>query len=260
MKAAMTKAKTAYDGLFTRSATPPLTMVAPAVQNAHWKNQLRAREVLRPFKASTEPSPWVTKSPLANCLEPMNLSVSLPSSFKGPPYAKAQPNKYQPKVPTHTLTRFFMSTFWAFFTRQDPVSSRAKPACMIITRAPHSSSQAESIAPFMLSTSTSNSVFVTKLAPCCRLRAVAASEIWPSCTPTSSSMASSSARRASSSTSISFGDSAASTSDPAHKKTPAASSRAMKMVLVGRRTRPPSTSMVTRRLEPWLILLPGGRS
>ena len=69
-----------------------------------------------------------------------------PLSFCAP-YAKAQPRLHQPKVPQHTLTKFFISTLEAFFARQHPVSSMAKPACMNITRAPQRQSQAESRAP-----------------------------------------------------------------------------------------------------------------
>ena len=50
-------------------------------------------------------------------------------------------------VPPQTLTRFFINTLEAFFARQQPVSSIAKPACMNMTRAPQRQSLAESRAP-----------------------------------------------------------------------------------------------------------------
>ena len=56
-----------------------------------------------------------------------------------------------PNYEKDTLTKFFIRTFEAFFARQQPVSNIANPACMNMTSAPQRTSQAESMAPAILS-------------------------------------------------------------------------------------------------------------
>ena len=66
--------------------------------------------------------------------------ISLPS-----PKAKAKPTAQKQIAAIEKLTRIFATTVPAFLPREKPISRKAKPACMNITRMPATSTQTELI-------------------------------------------------------------------------------------------------------------------
>ena len=75
--------------------------------------------------------------------------VGVPPSEAGPPIAvplspphrKANPQAKKPNIPSPYTMKFIDMVWAAFFARMRPVSTRAKPACMNMTRKPATSVQ-----------------------------------------------------------------------------------------------------------------------
>ena len=61
------------------------------------------------------------------------------------PKAKAKPTAQKQIAAIEKLTRIFAITVPAFLPREKPISRKAKPACMNITRMPATSTQTELI-------------------------------------------------------------------------------------------------------------------
>mmetsp|Transcript_19965 Transcript_19965/g.46835 ORF Transcript_19965/g.46835 Transcript_19965/m.46835 type:complete len:299 (-) Transcript_19965:28-924(-) len=143
----MKNAKPAYVKLRTLSATPPLTMVTAVVQKTHWKNHcIKLLWQDSPEQLSTGrmcPSAIVKRLELAKPVVPKR-------SYFRSPYANAHPQSHHPKVPTHTLSKFFMRRLDAFLARQVPVSNMANPPCIRAAMLAHIQSQMVSRALAML--------------------------------------------------------------------------------------------------------------
>jgi hypothetical protein len=61
------------------------------------------------------------------------------------PNANANPHAYQASAAIEKLIRILATTVPAFFARENPISRKAKPACMNITRQPATITQTELI-------------------------------------------------------------------------------------------------------------------
>src|SRR4051794_4298194 len=77
----------------------------------------------------------------------------------GPPKAKAKPTAQYKSPAIEKFVRIFAMTVPAFFAREKPISRKAKPACMNITRQPATITQIELIPiesgmPFLLPTAS----------------------------------------------------------------------------------------------------------
>src|SRR5215212_10474842 len=69
--------------------------------------------------------------------------MMLPS---GPPKANANPQIHQPIAAIEKFVRIFATTVPAFFARENPISRKAKPACIQITSRAATTTQIELIA------------------------------------------------------------------------------------------------------------------
>ena len=102
-----------------RSAMPPEMMVAAVAAKTDWKNQ-KVR--------SHWPASLVGSTPVRPKLEPpMKPPMSEPNMMPKPSRKKAG-------CPAAKSRRFFMRMLPAFLAREKPISTRAKPGCMNMTR------------------------------------------------------------------------------------------------------------------------------
>src|SRR5882672_2606073 len=155
----LTKLKRTNDENFQRSAPAPVGIVAAVSMNTSWKrNRVATPGVSR---SGLRKNPRSPKSP--KLLPPISstsswLSVGSPPNVERgptPPICSAKPIAQNPRMPM-AYTRKFIAIVWAtFFARVRPVSTRAKPACMNITRKPATSVQTKLMATVLASMSPS---------------------------------------------------------------------------------------------------------
>src|SRR5919197_6277341 len=123
----------------TRSSVVPQTIASDTAQKTNWKNHFDSIvasdsditgklgwKVVRPSEVTLLAPRWVKKNP-------PSWPTKLPS---GPPKAKANPQIHQPIAAIEKLVRIFATTVPAFLARENPISKKAKPACMNITSEP----------------------------------------------------------------------------------------------------------------------------
>jgi hypothetical protein len=102
-----------------RSATPPEMMVAEVAAKTDWKNQ-KVRFHMPVSLAGSFPA-------RRNPLEPMKPPMSWPNM-------RPKPSRKKAGCPAAKSSRFFIRMLPAFLARAKPISTRAKPACMNMTR------------------------------------------------------------------------------------------------------------------------------
>src|SRR3954447_1365407 len=121
-----------------RSSVVPHTMASDTAQKTNWKNHFDSTVALdRPMigKAFCGSPKLTRKKP--------SWPMMCPS---GPPKAKAKPTA-QYKIPAiEKFVRIFATTVPAFLPREKPISRKANPACMNMTRQPAKITQTELMA------------------------------------------------------------------------------------------------------------------
>ena len=114
-----------------RSAIAPEAIVTAVAAKTAWKKKNAA--VLR-FPLPLEPT--------AVRSLPDRKNPSVPHQELPPPNASAYPTARNASAPTLMSARFLARMLVVFLTRVRPLSSNAKPACIVNTRTPASTTQA----------------------------------------------------------------------------------------------------------------------
>ena len=113
----------------------PQTIASDTAQNTNWKNH-RVSSV-------TVPSATLTSAKFELASAPARKNPDVPMISLPLPKAKAKPTAQKQIAAIEKLTRIFAITVPAFLPREKPISRKAKPACMNITRMPATSTQTE---------------------------------------------------------------------------------------------------------------------
>src|SRR6201991_1328214 len=124
-----------------RSIVVPQTIASETAQNTNWKNH-SVSTVTWPV----EPGPDQASGKFAPALSPAKKKPCVPISEPPSPNAKAKPTAQNMIAAIEKLTRIFAMIVPAFLPREKPISRKAKPACMNITRMPATSTHTELMA------------------------------------------------------------------------------------------------------------------
>ena len=115
----------------------PQTIASETAQNTNWKNHSVSTVIV--------PSATLTSGKFALASAPARKKPDVPMISLPSPNAKAKPTAQKQIAAIEKLTRIFAITVPAFLPREKPISRKAKPACMNITRMPATSTQTELI-------------------------------------------------------------------------------------------------------------------
>src|ERR1044072_5522196 len=120
-----------------RSRVVPQTSASDTAQNTNWKKNF---DSIVAFESDiTGKLGWYVVTPSAVAEHgPRSEKKKPPSWPPAPPtpHAHAKPQTHQPTAAIEKLVRIFATTVPAFLPRENPISRKAKPACMNITSAP----------------------------------------------------------------------------------------------------------------------------
>ena len=108
-----------------RSSVVPHTIARDTAQNMNWNSMNAAVEP--PISPST-------RLPALIVLPVEKKNPESPSSAPAPPNASAKPQAHHAIDAIEKLTTIFAIPMPAFFPREKPISRKANPACMNITR------------------------------------------------------------------------------------------------------------------------------
>ena len=121
----------------TRSSVVPQTIASETAAKTNWKNHS--------VSTVTVPSATLISGKSLLTLAPARKKPDVPMIVLPSPNAKAKPTAQKQMAQIEKLTRIFATTVPAFLPREKPISRKAKPACMNITRMPATSTQTELI-------------------------------------------------------------------------------------------------------------------
>ncbi len=113
---------------FVRSSVVPHTIASDTAQKTNWKKKNAENGPLTWLPYSPWAKPWWIVSPK------LNRKPESPASQPAPPKAIAKPPAHQPSEAIEKFVRIFAMTEPAFLPRTKPISRKAKPACMNMTR------------------------------------------------------------------------------------------------------------------------------
>src|SRR3954471_13349489 len=119
-----------------RSSVVPQTIASETAQKTNWKNHFDS--------TVASEKPMIGKA-FAGSPKSFKKKPSCPMNFPAPK-AKAKPTAQYMIAAIEKFTRILATTVPAFLPREKPISRKAKPACMNITRMPAMSTHTELIA------------------------------------------------------------------------------------------------------------------
>src|SRR3954452_1599309 len=124
-----------YTPNLMRSSVVRQTIASETAQKTNWKNQSVSTVI--------EPSWRLISGKSALTSGPARKKPDVPMIWLPSPNANAKPTAQKQSAAIEKLTRIFAITVPAFLPREKPISRKAKPACMNITRMPAMSTQTE---------------------------------------------------------------------------------------------------------------------
>src|SRR3954466_765706 len=116
-----------------RSSVVPQTIASETAQKTNWKNHFDS--------TVASEKPMIGKA-FAGSPKSFRKNPSCPMNFPAPK-AKAKPTAQYMIAAIEKFVRIFATTVPEFLPREKPISSRAKPACMNITKQPATITQIE---------------------------------------------------------------------------------------------------------------------
>ena len=113
-----------------RSSVVPQTIASETAQNTNWKNRSAAGLMFTTFSSGMSLAAEAASCPT------LRKKPCVPAIAPAPPNASANPHAQYAIEAIEKLSRIFATPAPAFFMREKPISSSAKPACMNITSTP----------------------------------------------------------------------------------------------------------------------------
>src|SRR5918998_5541068 len=134
-----------YAENFMRSSVVPHTIASETAQNMNWNS----------MKAAVEPPTVPATRPVEMFSPKLKKRASSPISQPAPPKAIPNPTAHQAIVAIEKFARIFTTPWPTFWPSEKPISSRAKPACMNMTRTVATITQVVSMLPASVSSAAS---------------------------------------------------------------------------------------------------------